>query len=141
MYNVTCRLCGKEFEHRFSHTKLCSPECRDKYYSSIYKRSAITNSYLSSGTVGAISELIVASDMMLKGFAVFRALSPSCYCDLIAIKDNKFHHVEVRTGYKSINGNWTFPNITRGKTDIFGVMERNSGKVYYFDLKRKQIEI
>ena len=37
-------------------------------------------------TLGALSELQVAVDLMAKGYHVFRALSPDCPCDLVAFR-------------------------------------------------------
>lgn len=47
---------------------------------------------------GAANELRAAAHLMENGYEVFRALSPSNHCDLIATRDGKAHRVEVRTG-------------------------------------------
>lgn len=47
---------------------------------------------------GAISELLVAADLLDKGFDVFRALSQHASCDLIALDaDGSVSRIEVRT--------------------------------------------
>lgn len=81
-----------------------------------------------------MSELVVAVDLMDKGFAVFRSLSPSCLCDLIAFKDEKSLRVEVRTGYLSEKGIVSFPlkPSDAGRQDLYGVFVRNEKKVFYF---------
>lgn len=56
------------------------------------------------GTTGAVSELRVAADLLERGYEVFRAVSPSCSCDLAVLKDGKLVRVEVRTGYESPTG-------------------------------------
>lgn len=48
-----------------------------------------------SGTQGAINELVVAQDMLRKGFQVFRAVAPCASCDLIAIRGDTILRVEV----------------------------------------------
>ena len=58
---------------------------------------------LSTGTKGALSELLVAADLMAKGYEVFRALSPSCSCDLIANNGKGLLRIECRTGSKNPN--------------------------------------
>ncbi len=53
---------------------------------------------LNPSTTGAYHELKVSLDLISKGYEVFRALSPSCSCDLIALKNGKSLRVEVTTG-------------------------------------------
>jgi len=52
---------------------------------------------LDTGSTGAFGELIVCSDLMLDGYEVFRAESPSTSCDLIAMKNGICFRVEVKT--------------------------------------------
>lgn len=44
--------------------------------------------------------MIVACDLLRRGYEVFRALSPSASCDLAILKAGKLLRVEVRTGYR-----------------------------------------
>ena len=67
-----------------------------------------------SGTKGAAAELRVAADLMMRGYHVFRALSPACPCDLIAYRDGEPPiRIEVKSG----------PNIAFGsdKNDVVAV--------------------
>lgn len=66
---------------------------------------------LPTGTVGAINELRVSVDLMARGYAVFRALSPSCPCDLAILKDDNLIRVEVKTGYRLCNGRPTISKV------------------------------
>jgi len=50
------------------------------------------------GDTGAIGEMLVAVDLLRRGFATFRAVSPSSPCDLVALVDGVCWRVEVRTG-------------------------------------------
>jgi len=86
---------------------------------------------LSAGKIGTIAELEVSSDLMKKGFEVYRALSSASSCDLLAIKNNKFWGFEVRTGYKRKNGEVCFPknNIRAEYVAIFIHMSREI--IYY----------
>ena len=53
---------------------------------------------LVTGTRGAVSELRVVVDLMERGFHVYRAMSPSCPCDLVVWKeDGPVIRVEVKT--------------------------------------------
>jgi hypothetical protein len=73
--------------------KYCSYACRKAV---TYLPSPTING-LPSGTVGAMAELLVCTDLLKHGYYVFRAVSPSCYCDLFAKKDEKSFEIEVRT--------------------------------------------
>jgi hypothetical protein len=47
---------------------------------------------------GAVSELLASADLLRRGYDVFRAVSPQCPCDLVAMRDGVCLRVEVRTG-------------------------------------------
>jgi len=53
---------------------------------------------MSPGTCGAASELVACAYLMRAGYEVFRAVSPSTSCDLIACRDGVTKRVEVRSG-------------------------------------------
>jgi hypothetical protein len=61
---------------------------------------------LSTGKVGAVGELRVATDLLIKGYDVGRAIRPACSCGLVALKNDKCVRIEVRTGfqYKTVIG-------------------------------------
>lgn len=63
---------------------------------------------LSSGTVGAVAELIVAADLLSLGYEVFRSVSQSCSCDLVALREGSWLRIEVRTGSRLKSGGLTF---------------------------------
>lgn len=96
---------------------------------------------LPTNTIAAISELSVGADLLKKGYYVFRALSMASYCDLIAIKENKIYQVEVRTGYKSIDGKLFYPILLRKTANLYAVWERNSQEITYLDDKRQIVKI
>ncbi len=53
---------------------------------------------------------MASADLIKKGYEVFRALSPSCSCDLIAKKGSKILRIEVRTGQIYANtGRLSYP--------------------------------
>lgn len=57
---------------------------------------------LTTGIVGAINELLVAADLLRRGLHVFRAMSPSCPCDLTVLKGSTLLRFEVTTARKSL---------------------------------------
>ena len=145
-YQLKCFVCQKEFSACQPNQKVCSSECRKKH-SLKYWHFNDEYKHLTSSTVGAIAEIVVAIDLMKKGFSVFRGLSPSCYCDLIAVetKTKKKLELEVRTGRRSFSGKLEFPTIlskhNNGNITGYAVMERHNEKIYYFDLNKKEIKI
>lgn len=71
--------------------------------------------------IGTAGELVAAADLVMRGFQVFRSVSNTNSCDLIAMHGNTLYRVEVKTGKRKktdgprgINrysrpksGNWT----------------------------------
>jgi hypothetical protein len=73
---------------------------------------------LATGTTGAISELVVATDLLRRGYSVFRSLSPACKCDLAILKGSILCRVEVKTGYLTRAGAHTTGNTNRQQRNI-----------------------
>lgn len=139
-YNIICEICSKKSTVSYKQQKTCSREC------GLLRKQRITGRYscdttIPSGTVGAISELEISSDLMKKGYSIFRSLSPSCFCDIVAIKNEKILKIEIRTGYMTNKEKIFFPRKKHGEIDLFGIYERNLNKCFYFDKKYKKIEI
>ncbi len=111
MYNKLCVHCKGKFITRKSMQLVCSNKCRrDRARAQWTDGRQASNCKLSTGTVGAISELRVSVDLLQKGFEVFRALSQSCSCDLAVLKDGKLLRIEVRTAYRSMAGKTLISN-------------------------------
>lgn len=109
----TCVQCGSAYLAKVASQKYC-PECR-------YQRAAGARQQppypkaTPTGTIGAIAELAVCAELLRLGYAVFRAVSPACYCDLLAVgSDGCVRHIEVRSG------------------------SRLGGKVYYAPLSKRR---
>lgn len=126
-YHLCCRNCGKTFLGLRKGLVFCTPTCR-----SLYKKHNIRQhgdycipGTIHTGTVGRISELLVATDLLMKGYEVFEAVSPCAGCDLIAIKEKKIYRIEVRTGRKNAgDGKITYSKGRRdlGKQDTFAIV-------------------
>jgi hypothetical protein len=102
-----CARCAVPFpwKNYVGKRKYCSDACARA--NERQRREALSDrhpSNRSTGTVGAISELVVTVDLLNRGFDVFRAVSPSCSCDLIAMKDGTVLRIEVRTAYQRKDG-------------------------------------
>lgn len=76
--------------------RFCSHDCSRKYHGHAQDWAGLHKS-----TVGAIHELRVAVDLLTKGYEVFRAVTPTGSCDLLALKDRKTFRVEVRAAYEN----------------------------------------
>ena len=132
-----CKHCGKDFlpkicgrpgvRSQLFCTRNCSSLDRQKRWKAGNQHIALK---LPRGTVGAIHELVVATDLLKMGFHVFRSLSPACPCDLAILSNNKLIRVEVTTGYRSIGGNIQHNKKDIGKFDILAVVEHNGTITY-----------
>jgi ribosomal protein S27AE len=100
-----CDVCGTMFIAFHHHRKYCGQKTcqaivRDRTRVEVWSEKAV-----SKNTLGAVNELRASADLLLRGFEVFRSVSPSCSCDLIAMRKGITLRVEVRTGYRHPNGN------------------------------------
>lgn len=92
-----------------------------------------------------MSELIAAADLMIKGWEVYRALSPNSRCDLIAMsRDGKERlDIEVRTGYQSrATLKVCFSATDKDKDKMFAVViYEDAPRVVYFKDRNTKMEI
>jgi hypothetical protein len=90
-----CGQCDKLCTSSWNHTRFCSTACSRAYWLAAYQKDRGNYSKdLSTGTVGAISELRVCADLLAKGYEVFRAVSQSCSCDLAILKNQKLTRID-----------------------------------------------
>ena len=141
IYEVVCAVCSTEFQSNQQKAKFCSEQCKKQKDNEKWGRIGVPG--VSASTVGAISEMACSVELMNKGYAVFRALSPSCICDLIAVKGDRMLRVEVRTGYQGSKGTVTFPlnGKDKGRQDVFAVYVRSNKTFHYFDFDKRVMEI
>ena len=123
-----CKKCEKVFSPGAFNQKFCSSPCRNGFYDGLKGRGIET---ICPTTVGAVAELTVAIDLLRAGWAVFRALSPACFCDLVAIKDGITRKIEVRTGYRNGNGDVRHPLGLRGDASEYAIFIRVTGEIVY----------
>ena len=122
-------------------TKLC-PWCKDRFPAASRKKNAIYCSVkcgrlayskasgvyghypgMAPGTTGAIGELRVSVDLLIRGYEVFRALSPATSCDIAILKSGALLRVEVRTGYRNLKtGKILFCGARAGRADVTAVV-------------------
>ena len=139
----TRKYCSDCYSHRRQLTTRLCPVCNQsfvpatkqsqKYCSILCRPSSVqhqTPLRLPTSTVGTLAELLISSDLIRKGYAVFRALSPACYCDMIAIKDSFCWHIEARTGYQR-NGRWFFPPKYHPAVNCLALWDKETDAIAY----------
>jgi hypothetical protein len=126
-----CVLCGIKLLTRKTRQKYCSEACRRAHKNKMWNGINQTDLKLSCGTTGAIAELLVASDLLSNGYEVFRALSPSCSCDLAILKDGQLLRVEVTTAYLLPSGKLQAPKKPQEKSDIVAYVIKKTKEVVY----------
>ena len=99
-----CKICNKLLWQPSRNQKFCSPRCNQREKNQIKKNALITkmnyNANISRSEQGTISEHMVITDLMIKGYMVFRNCAPTGSCDLIALahgKNQKPLRIEVKT--------------------------------------------
>ena len=116
--------------------KYCSNRCRrlasaQTYKAERLKASEFSSVKLNSGTLGAIHELLVCSDLLRRGASVFRSITPDALCDLLILIGPKLYRVEVTTGYVRLNGQINHPPKDKNRFDVLAVVEHD-GTIHYF---------
>lgn len=129
-----CPVCGRDVPatRRLRHARTCSEGCTKK--DSRARWVALQGRPpLSAQTTGAVAELVVAADLMRRGYEVFRALSPSCSCDLAVLRDGLLVRVEVRTGNRLTSGDVCVPLRERdkGRHDVMAVYVAKDAAIEY----------
>jgi hypothetical protein len=127
-----CDECGTEFVARVSHGRFCSRACRQKENLRKWReRNRKPDSgYVAPGSTGAMHEMLVCVDLLRKGYAVFRSVSPHSPFDLVAIKEGLPVSLEVTTGCYTTTGRITHPTKDRAKFDHL-VIVTHEGEIIY----------
>ena len=126
-----CSICGKGFSYSGSRkTKgrvFCGLACRSQAAKNSMSGNNADSGYaatLTSGTVGAIHELVVAADCLKAGLSVFRSVDPVCKVDFLILKDMKPFRLEVTSG--SLYGEkLQFPRKDLTRFDLLAVVFRD----------------
>lgn len=131
-----CLYCKKDFAYNAktpTTRKYCSNECRSKAYGTKYKARNPHNIKLPPSTIGAISEILVSADLLSYGCEVFRAMSPSCSCDLAVLYKNRLYRVEVKTGCLTPAGTLVLPPIRNPDAyDILAAVYDQGSRIEYW---------
>jgi len=94
---------------------------------------------ISSGFIGAVSELIVEEDVLSRGFNVLRPVVPARF-DLVVVTDDDMVRVQVKTGrYDQRNGTFKASFDTPYSptdVDLIAVVDQGAHIVYYVPTSR-----
>ncbi len=77
---------------------------------------------LTTTTTGTISELLVAADLLARGWRVYMPIQISKGHDIIACRGNDIITVEVRSGKRNRNGVLFYGKKASDKSMIYGVV-------------------
>lgn len=138
-YLTVCLYCSKEENTYVANKKFCSVKCRTIFYGTRNKFPE-----LSTGGMGAISELIVCADLLKNGYAVFRSVSPSAFADVIAVKNGVTRYLEIRTGATyGTTGKLSYSmkiSHKEGEPTEFAVYVESTNKIHYIPITKEILE-
>lgn len=132
---MNCLVCKEPLtqEKIRRRAKYCSLKCQKAaQFGRFYEQTgAPRKNEVATATTGAMHELLVCADLMRKGYHVFRAQSPSCPCDIMAMFEGIIYKVEVTTGYKRTDGNFSYPKKNeRYDYDIMAIVFHDGDVIY-----------
>ena len=108
-YEFYCYECGRKTRAPDAPAHLCW-RCRQKEARA--DGAEINRAWgvgLSTGKIGAVGELLASADLIMRGYDVYRAVSPSAPYDLVATKGPRILRIEVRCGRKNKDGSLCYP--------------------------------
>jgi hypothetical protein len=133
---VLCPVCSTPLSHRRRSykSKWCSYKCRREAKDALWNRRREVSAprTLSTGQVGAIAELIVAADLLKRGYEVFRAVAFTCSCDLVALKNGRVTRIEVKSATRGDSPNrLNFFRPDPKKSDVVAVVIHRENLLLY----------
>jgi len=129
---TSCAACRGDISaaRQRKHAVYCSDACMRAGNRRAY-REANPKRPFTTATTGAIHELLVSADLLQRGFAVFRALSASCPCDLAVLQGDRLLRVEVTSGVYQKGGGVNYPPHPPDRFDVLAVVTRDQ-RIHYF---------
>lgn len=129
--DIDCTICQKRFTTTRSQSKYCSDSCRKVAYTGSLESMDLQGS---TGSIGAYKELLVSLCLMKLGFSVYRALSPSAPCDLVATRGDTILRIEVTTGYPTRTGRVNYALHDPSRYDVICVVLNDDTVKFYPEL-------
>ena len=127
-----CKTCGKIITGRNKGAEYCNKTCHKVRVSELCRLKNGEKNPFPPSVCGTVSELTVSTDLLKKGFHVFRSISPYGPCDIVVLKGKKLFLIEVTTGSRNNAGKLMYPAHKKYAHifDIIAVVE-NAGKITY----------
>lgn len=120
-FKKKCKSCERFFETTKLNKNYCTYACRkEKRKEHNKKIKIIFHKELDTSTKGALTELLIACDLIKKGWHVYRGVSYTCPFDLIIYNGKKLIRVEATTGHY-INGKLNHCKVLDEKKDILAI--------------------
>jgi hypothetical protein len=85
-------------------------------------------------TAGTVSELLVAADLLARGWYPYRPIIRNRGHDLIATRGDEIITIEVRSGRRVKGGGISFAQLPRDRSQFYGVVCIAESVVYLPDL-------
>lgn len=103
--DLICERCNSSFRSIKADKprRWCSRACKNLATRARH-RGDLPSISLPTGTVGSMSELRIAADLLARGYYVFRSLSPNSPCDIIAMGNGNTIRIEVTTAVINWDG-------------------------------------
>ena len=120
---MICKNCKEELSEVKirRHAKFCSMKCYRQNKNNQYRKLNPRMSNLTNGTIGAISELRVALDLMVKGKFMFKSVDPGAPIDYVVMDGKEIYSLEVKTGSITTSGKIMHP-IVKTKPDRLAIV-------------------
>lgn len=84
----------------------------------------------STFAVGAVSELLVAADLIARGWTVFMPIYRSRGHDILASRDRSIISIEVRSAYRNAFGKLIFSKRPEDCSDYYGIVVTGEAVIY-----------
>lgn len=88
---------------------------------------------ISSGNVGAASELMACAHLLTEGYHVFRSESPNCPFDLVAYRNGEMLRIEVKTLNRTGPAALSYPRPGNNEWDRLVLVDYESQRVFVID--------
>jgi len=129
-----CKNCGVAFEPNTTNQIYCNKSCK-KYFT---YTDVCSNS---RGNTGQVAEYLVASDLMLKKWYVYKCLGVNSPFDLYAYRDGVEKRIEVKTGrINNVTEKLCYAKPTHNEFNILAVCNLSSREIFYYNKSFKIIK-
>ena len=134
-----CKHCGDDIVDRSSTAEYCCSTCQQEASFEKYRKLNPGKGNLSPGIAGGRNELKACTDLIEKGYEIFRNVCQCGSCDLIALKKGRLLKVEVASGTLSENGNINCSMHDPDNYDIIAAVTHD--KICYKNGEGNEIEL